>query len=131
MNIRNCPKCKKAFAFVSSPICPTCEKEENESFERLVEYLKENEGKTIEEVSEATGVSTKKIFKYLKEGRIEATGNFKGSLKCEKCGVDINVGKYCESCALAVEDTINGMFNKPSILNAKRGGPKMHSRRLK
>ena len=75
MNIKNCPKCGKLFSPVGgSLICKDCIRAEEQEFEKVRDYLRENRGADINVVSEKTGVSTKKILRYLKEGRLQSTG---------------------------------------------------------
>lgn len=99
-NMRNCPKCGSVFTFVKSPICSKCQEEEQEIFESVRIYIKENENKTIKEVSEATGVSVKKILAYIKSGKIDLViDGEKFRYPCKHCGKKIVVGNFCDKCA--------------------------------
>ena len=111
MNIKNCPKCGKLFSPVGgSLICKDCIKAEEQEFERVRDYLRENRGADINIVSEETGVSTKKILKYLRDGRLEITEGMGDFLKCEKCGVSIRSGQYCRSCAEKVSKNLSSVL---------------------
>ena len=93
--IRNCPRCKKVFHFIHSPICDDCVKEEADIFERVRDHLKEHPGLTVIQLSDQTNVSSKKILKYIKDGKLELAS---GEIRCEKCGCNVPTGRYCEEC---------------------------------
>lgn len=127
MNLKNCPKCRKLFTPTPGHmICPECEKKEEQEFQRVRDYLRENRGADINIVSEETQVSTKKILKYLREGRLEVTEGMGELLKCEKCGVPIRSGQYCKKCAEKVKEQLNSLLKATSPTD--KGGPKMHIR---
>lgn len=108
MSLENCRKCKKLFDRVNSPICPSCWKEEEETFEKIRHYIKENPHSKLQEVSEETGVSEKKIMGYIREGKIEWTkGLSESSLNCKKCGKPIKVGTLCNSCMVSFAKASN------------------------
>ena len=51
------------------------------------------------EVSEATGVSTEKIMRFLKEERLQVSAeNPNMLLECEKCSRPVSTGRFCQSC---------------------------------
>lgn len=111
MNIKNCPRCGKIFSPTGgSLICKDCLKAEEQEFEKVRDYLRENRGADINIVSEETGVSTKKIIKYLKEGRLEATSGMGDFLKCEKCGISIRSGQYCRACTEKVSKNLSAVL---------------------
>ncbi|MFV0503265.1 MAG: hypothetical protein ACK5LT_04780 [Lachnospirales bacterium] len=112
MAIQNCRKCKKIFHYINSPICPECQKAEQKDFDNVRSFIKENNKSTLGEVSEATGVHTKKILRYIREGRLEVTYGLESSVVCEKCGVQIATGRYCTSCANELGDKFNTASKK-------------------
>ena len=131
MNIKNCPRCKKLFSPISrSLICPECEKKEEEDFDLVKAYLRENRGADIKIVAEETGVSIKKILQYLKQGRLEVTAEMGDFLKCEKCGVSIKSGQYCSSCNQKMIETLKTITKSIYEKNTeiKESNAKMHTR---
>ena len=127
----NCPRCGKVFSKVSSPICKACEAEEERLFQRVREFLQENKNATVAQVVEATGVSVKRIHKYLKDGKIEATDGMAGILKCSSCGINILSGRMCTACSGEVGQTMSDIVksneaSKAAAEKKKSGG--MHTR---
>ncbi len=127
MSIKKCPRCGKIFSPISgSLICGECIKLEEQEFEKVRSYLKINRGADINTVSKETEVSTKKILKYLREGRIEVTEGMSDFLKCEKCGVNIRSGQYCRSCSEKVAKNLQSVLIKKEEPKTEA---KMHIRR--
>ena len=122
MDIRNCPKCRQVFTYVNSPYCPMCEKEEEKIFETVRVYIKENQNASMVEVVEATGVSMKKITRYIKEGRLEIAKGMHGEIICESCHKPIKTGKFCDTCLIRIS---NEMELKPL---SSKSVAKMHTR---
>lgn len=109
----NCPRCGKVFVYVSKRLCPECLAKEEEEFRKVKDYLWEHPDSTIEKVSEATGVSTKKILEFLREGRLMLTSNNPNIiLKCERCGAPINTGRFCAECSEVIIGKRHEMPNK-------------------
>lgn len=97
--LRNCPRCGKLFAYMGRPICNRCVEQEEEEFKVVKEYIYNNPGATVFEVSDVTGVTVEKIMRFLREERLEISSeNSNLILECEKCGTPIKTGRYCEQC---------------------------------
>ncbi|SHI61841.1 flagellar operon protein TIGR03826 [Geosporobacter subterraneus DSM 17957] len=111
-DIRNCIKCGRIFQYDGfNKKCDRCRKDEEEDFKKVKEYLYDNPGATITEVSEETGVEEDLILKYLRQGRLEITSEG-GSLvlDCERCGRAIRTGKFCDQCAEEMARELKGAF---------------------
>jgi len=78
-------------------VCGRCRTSEDDLYKVVREYIYDNPGATIEEVAEATDVDEKKILKFLRDGRLETTGDSM-LIDCEKCGEPIASGKMCDRC---------------------------------
>ncbi|MCL2216212.1 MAG: flagellar protein [Defluviitaleaceae bacterium] len=117
METKNCPRCGRVFVQIREPICDRCVKAEEEIFEKVREYVKENPNLTIKEVSEQCDVSTKKILQYIRDGRLEAGQGMKGEIVCSKCGKHIFIGRMCETCILETGFQINDMREASKIKN--------------
>ena len=132
MDISNCAKCKKVFVKISSPICEDCAKEEEGLFKKVEEYLRDHPDSTVLKISEETGVSTKKIYSYLREGRLEVSEK-SGGIGCRMCSEPISSGNYCDNCKKKINQELDDMIVKErenSVVpeERRRSGVTMHSR---
>lgn len=101
-DIINCEKCGRMFKTIGNiKMCSRCREGDDDIFRIVREYIYDNPGATVTEVSEATDVSEKKIIHFLKEGRLETKGDSM-LLECEKCGEPIASGRMCNSCNRAL-----------------------------
>jgi len=126
MEIRNCPKCKAVFTYAGYEICPACMKADEAVFEDVRLYLKEHPDNSLTVVAAETGVSAKKILRYVKEGRLEISHGMHGEVVCRKCGKPIKKGRYCEKCVIDVNQEVDGAFNRsayvPEVAKTKSRG---------
>ncbi|SHH20011.1 flagellar protein [Tepidibacter thalassicus] len=99
MELVNCKKCGRMFGSENGQIyCSKCRGNEDEDFKKVRDYLYDNPGASVKEVSEETGVKEQTIIRFLKQERIEILEDENALLKCERCGVSIKTGRYCEKC---------------------------------
>jgi len=115
MNIRNCSRCGRIYVYDGFNICLDCRKADEEDFQKVKKFLEENPNANVMMVSEGTGVETKKIIQFLKEGRLELKGENNIILTCEKCGKPITTGRFCDKCALELERELNGAILSNSL----------------
>jgi len=104
-------------------ICGDCLLKLDHDFFEVKEYLYENEGASIEEVSEGTGVSRKAIMYMLKEERLivsDNKGDGGGILTCESCKKPINTGRMCASCKKAVLSAMQESVGTVSVVKRPR-----------
>jgi flagellar operon protein (TIGR03826 family) len=98
-DVRNCRKCGKIFNYIGSPICQVCKQAEEEDFKAIKDYLYRNPGSSITQVSAELDISVEKIRRFLKDGRLEITGDDGNMiLECENCGKSIKSGRFCDDC---------------------------------
>lgn len=99
MVVKNCVRCGKVFTHIAgAPLCSICKGKDDEDFKRIKEYLEENPGANITEVSTVLDISLNKLKRFLREGRLEVIEWNNYILDCERCGKSIKTGRYCESC---------------------------------
>lgn len=103
MNVRNCTRCGKIYAYDGFNICLNCRKDDEEDFKKIKEFLDENPGANISELSDGTGVDSKKIMEFLRQGRLEIKDEHNILLTCERCGNSIKTGRFCEKCTLEMQ----------------------------
>lgn len=99
MALDNCPRCGRLYVKNPQRLCPACLQQEEEEYQKVRAYLKEHPDCTLFEVAEATGVEESTILRFLRQGRISASGNPNLGLQCERCGEPIDEGRLCKQCA--------------------------------
>lgn len=115
MNVRNCRKCGRIFNYVMGPaICQSCREKTEEKFQEVKEYIRQNPGVTIPEVSEACDVEPQQVQQWLRDDRLELTEDSPIRLSCEGCGAQIRSGRYCDKC----KNTVSMGFQ--NILDEKK-----------
>ncbi|MCM3134938.1 flagellar protein [Paenibacillus polysaccharolyticus] len=98
MNLGNCPRCGRLYALNFRDVCSNCIKEIEQEYQTCVDYLRENKGANIQELSDETEVSIKTITKFIREGRISIENAPNMMYPCEVCGMLIREGHMCDSC---------------------------------
>jgi len=114
--IQNCKSCGKVFDYngIGAKLCPVCKKIDEEDFKRVKEYLYEHPGASMTEVSSVLELPVSQIKRYLKEGRLEIIDNHHFVLQCERCGVSIKTGRYCEDCLIEITKNLRSVANQAS-----------------
>ncbi len=99
MNVKNCRRCRRLFNYVVGPyICPQCREEIEKEFAVVKKYIEENPNKNINEVAEACDVDPQQLRQWIREERLQFSDDSAIGLECERCGVTIKSGKYCDKC---------------------------------
>ena len=132
MDIRNCKGCNKVFQHISGPtLCPACKKALEDKFVKVKEYVYENRGASVLQVSEEMGVSVKQIKQWSREERLVLSDATEAEITCERCGVAICSGRFCEKCKNKMANSFSATIAKPaaSVGDDKKGdkaAKKMH-----
>lgn len=115
-DIVNCRKCGKLMQRTSSKrICPQCEKELEEKFKEVREYIRDNPGVSIMEVSREKDVSVEQIKQWVREERLLFSNAEGSGIQCVSCGVPIATGKYCEKCKSEMSHKLENVYEKPKL----------------
>lgn len=110
MKVTNCPKCGRMFKKIVSPVCPDCEKHDEEQFQKLRFFLEEEPLANISEISEATGITPKRILQYIREGRLQIPESLRDDVRCLQCGKPIEEGTFCEPCANSLAKELTSVY---------------------
>lgn len=113
MDLRNCSKCGRVFSYNGFDLCSRCSSNTEDDFKKVKEYLYDNPGASVTEVSEGTGVAEKQILRFLRENRIEIREENNCLLDCERCGVPIKSGRFCEKCVAELKKEFQSVMKKP------------------
>ncbi len=79
--------------------CPRCGKYYYDDLGRIRNYLEENPGSSIRQISEGAHVDRKTIQAYIEYCHLEYTGSSNGFQMCSICGAPLRCGTICPNCA--------------------------------
>lgn len=109
MEIVTCRKCGKLFNHIRGQlICPVCQKEAEEKFTEVKQYIYEHPKVGVRELSEACEVSSTQINRWIREERLCFSDDSPITINCESCGASIRTGRLCHSCKSKLSDEIAG-----------------------
>jgi len=118
---KNCPRRGVIFIPITDKICKECVKAEEETYEKVRTYVRDNPHQGLQAVADACEVSVKRLLVYLQDGRLHASEGMDGELTCSKCGKAIRTGRMCEHCVLEVGFTVRDMKQEAAERNRLSG----------
>jgi hypothetical protein len=122
VTLKMCEKCGRMFSGgYGSAICSRCMAGDEGTFIRVREFVYDNPGSNIGQVSEGTGVPEEVVLDFLRQGRLELKGDGVG-YPCDSCGATITFGKYCQSCTERLAGDLRQASK--SIKDAQKGNIK-------
>lgn len=108
MEVKSCRRCKRLFNYLVGPyLCPKCKEELEEKFQEVKKYVQENPTCNINQVARECDVEINQLTLWIREDRLqfsEASGSMVG---CERCGVAIKSGRFCDECKVAMTKSFN------------------------
>ena len=132
MEVRSCPGCGKLFNYLgpTTPACPACMAAREEKFQVCKEYIRDNPGANIQQVSDATEVSVKMIKQWVREERLTFAEGSSVGIECEGCGANILPGRFCANCKSKMGQSFNNIVqqNRPKPAEKK---PAQESARMR
>lgn len=116
MDVKNCRGCNRLFQYIGGPVlCPACREALENKFQEVKEYIYNNKGASINQVSEATEVSVKQIKQWIREDRLVLSEATEDGIVCENCGTPICSGRFCERCKNKMANEFNSVLGRPSV----------------
>lgn len=103
VKLGNCPKCGKLYVQVRK-ICDTCFEKQEDDYRKVSEYLWDNPGSSMKQLSETTEVSVSQIRQFIMEKRILISQFSNLSYPCDTCGNLIKQGRTCPSCLKNIKE---------------------------
>lgn len=128
MDVRNCKTCGKLFNYMGGPpFCPTCQKDLEEKFAQVKEYIYDNPSAGIQQVAEDNEVSTSQIKRWIREERLSFSEESSVGLECENCGAMIKTGRFCGHCKDKMANKLGNVYKEPAKEPVKKtkDNPKM------
>ena len=132
MNVRNCRRCRKIFNYSMGPLyCMNCRRELEEEFQVVKKFVQENPGCDIRIVSESCNVEATKIKEWVREERLYFSEGSNSGISCERCGVMIQTGRFCNRCKSDMTSTFKSAIKPaasapaPAQKNNAKVNPKM------
>ena len=121
MDVKNCKGCNRLFQYIGGPIlCPSCREELENKFQEVKEYIYNNKGASIAQVSEETGVSPKQIKQWIREDRLVLSEATADGITCEHCGIPICSGRFCDKCKTKMANELGAAIRRPTAPSADR-----------
>lgn len=123
--LANCHVCGKLYIKSYSDCCSDCHQEIEQDFQSVNGYLRETDAEliTLEGLSEATGVTEKRITDFIREGRIYGADFPKLGYPCAHCGTVIKRQMLCHSCFDLFSSDISRTLKREALIgemNKKR-----------
>lgn len=116
MNVVNCKKCGKMFNYITGQkVCPACKDALEAKFQEVRAYVRENKNQNVQAVAEACEVDPGQIRQWIREERLEFSEDSSIGINCEKCGITIRTGRFCEKCKASMAGNLNAAFAKPKM----------------
>jgi len=122
MEVRTCRGCGKLYNYLgpNTPACPACMMAMEEKYQKCRDYIKDNPHANIQEVADANEVSVKMIKQWVREERLTFSEGSGVGLSCEGCGVMILTGRYCASCKVRFQMSLQQAARRPVVEEAKK-----------
>jgi len=131
-NVIRCKRCRRIFSYLGygPKFCPDCVKKDEEDFQKVKEYLRDNPGMTLTRTSEDCDVKIEVIREWLREERLEYSSAEDIGLTCESCGKPITSGRFCNECKTTRAKAANELSysfapQKTSVKKQEKTGDKM------
>lgn len=116
MDVINCKRCGKLFNYVSGmKICPVCKELEEQKFQTVKEYIRDNKQAGINEIAENCDVTPNEIRQWIREERLFFGDESPIGIDCEGCGAIIKSGRFCEKCKNELARGILDLTKKPEV----------------
>jgi NMD protein affecting ribosome stability and mRNA decay len=72
--VQVCTECGRLFPFLARGLCADCQREREERFVRVRDWLREHRGAQLEEAAEACEVPASLVQEWVQEGRLSVAG---------------------------------------------------------
>ncbi len=113
VSMKMCKGCGSPFMpQADEDFCWRCRNSKSSKEEEVLDYLRENPGVSILDVSRTTQLSTKTLLNMAREGRFAGLNlNKDFGYPCGSCGKLITFGTYCPECFALMKRDVKNVKN--------------------
>ncbi|MCY0887983.1 MAG: hypothetical protein OWQ59_05940, partial [Alicyclobacillaceae bacterium] len=104
MDVEVCPRCGGFYRPTRRNLCPNCQREENQLFEKARHYLKQEPQCNVYQLATHLEVHHDVVEDWIREGLLIVRNHPNLTVSCERCGKTA-LGKYCTACKDALKET--------------------------
>lgn len=117
--LENCVLCGRLYLKSYTDFCLDCYKEIEADFKKVDAFIKDeaNREATLEELSEATDVSEKRIADFIRDGRIYGEDFPNLGYPCAHCGTVIKRQVLCNSCYQEFSSEISRTLKRDKLVD--------------
>ncbi|HNX74533.1 MAG TPA: hypothetical protein PLM07_07015 [Candidatus Rifleibacterium sp.] len=109
----SCRVCGVIMVKLARDVCPKCFKEEEESFQKVKNFLRTNPGASVEQVAKNAGCPADQVQAFINSGRLERVGLRKVAHPCQLCQKIIYEGVMCPECKKDLKDQVRTLSEAP------------------
>ncbi len=112
MEVATCSSCKRLFNYIGGQrLCPACRDNLEKKFQEVKQYVRDNPNSSISDVSTEMDVPVSQIKLWIRQERLAFTEDSKVMIECERCGMSIRTGRFCEKCKKNMTDTLGSLYH--------------------
>ncbi|BBF44815.1 flagellar protein [Lachnospiraceae bacterium KM106-2] len=121
MDVRNCRNCGKLFNYLTGvPICPACQRQLEDKFAEVKQYIYDNPGASVNQVSDEMEVTVQQIRRWIREERLTFSEDSSVGIECENCGKLIKTGRFCKECKDKLANNLNHAYQPEPVKQPKK-----------
>lgn len=110
MQLINCRQCGKVCIDNPLQMCPDCAAVRQAEEDKVLEYLREHDQGSLEQICRDTGVTEDIVMDMVRRGRLV---NHVITYKCESCGAPITSGRLCDKCSRRIVNQVPHAWQQP------------------
>lgn len=124
MEVRNCKQCGRLYNYIGGSyknLCPDCINKIEDKFIEVKDYIEEHKRATMPEIARECNVKLEQIERWIREERLFFSEDSPIGIECEKCGVTIKSGRFCNACKNRMSNILSDLYsNDPDKYKTKQ-----------
>jgi hypothetical protein len=113
--VDNCPRCGKVYTINAYQLCLECRHREVSELQQCIDFMYKNNKADLEQLSQATGIDSATIIKFIQEGKIPMSDFVNLTYPCDLCQSPIRANKMCANCLNRMKNDIQKMMESTPI----------------